>query len=68
LPLVDYARQHGHKAAARAFQTTVRTVRKGLRRYQERGAQGLKELSRAPRSCSHKTRGEIEQRVVVLRR
>jgi len=68
LPLVDYARQHGHKAAARAFQTTVRTVRKWRRRYQEQGPKGLEELSRAPRSCPHKTAGEIEQQVLALRR
>jgi transposase len=68
LALVDYARQHGHKAAARAFQTTVRTVRKWRRRYQQQGAKGLEELSRAPRSCPHKTAGEIEQRVLALRR
>jgi len=58
LALVDYARECGIKAAARAFQTTVRTVRKWLRRYQAQGAKGLQELSRAPRSCPHKTCGE----------
>jgi hypothetical protein len=33
LRLVDYVRQHGIKAAARVFRTTVPTVRKGRRRY-----------------------------------
>lgn len=68
LRLVTSARQHGIKAAARAFQSTVPTVRKWLRRYQARGLQGLQELSRAPRSCPHKITGELAQRVVELRR
>ena len=38
---VGYARQHGIKATARAFQTTVPTGRKGLRRCRDRGWQLL---------------------------
>jgi len=68
LSLVDYARQHGIKAAARTFQTTVRTVRKWLRRYQAQGLKGLEELSRAPRSCPHKVRGDRERQVLAWRR
>ncbi len=68
LSLVGYARQHGIKAAARTFQTTVPTVRKWLRRHQAQGLQGLQELSRAPHSCPHKIRGELERWVVELRR
>ena len=45
LRLVTQARQHGLKAAARAFQTTRPTVRKWVRRFQ---AQGLKGLEAAP--------------------
>jgi transposase-like protein len=37
LRLVTHARQHGIKATARAFRTTVPTVRKWLRRYQQQG-------------------------------
>jgi transposase len=68
LRLVAHARQHGIKAAARAFQTTVPTVRKWLRRHQAQGLKGLQELSRAPRSCPHKITGELADRVVELRR
>jgi len=68
LRLVSYARQHGLKAAARLFQTTVPTVRKWVRRYQTRGLKGLEELSRAPHSCPHKIGGQLEARVVALRR
>jgi transposase-like protein len=34
LRLATHARQHGIKAAARAFSTTVATVRKWVRRYE----------------------------------
>jgi transposase len=68
LRLVAYAREHSFKDAARFFHTTVRTVRKWVRRYQAQGLEGLKELSRAPHSCPHKIVGELERRVVALRR
>jgi len=68
LRLVQTARQQGIKAAAHAFQTTVPTVRKWLRRYQRDGLSGLREQSRAPHGCPHKTPPEIEQHVVALRR
>jgi len=68
LQLVTAARQQGIKAAARAFRTTVPTVRKWLRRYEQQGLKGLRERSRAPHSCPHKITGELAQRVVELRR
>ena len=68
LQLVTAARQHGIKAAARTFRTTVRTVRKWWRRYQEQGMKGLQERSRAPHCCPHKIVGELAERVVALRR
>ena len=40
LRLVTHARQHGIKAAARAFRTTVPTVRKWGRRYEARASRG----------------------------
>ncbi len=68
LGLVTHARQCGIKATARDFRTTVPTVRKWVRRWEEHGLEGLKELSRAPHSCPHKVTGELAQRVVKLRR
>jgi transposase len=68
LRLVMHARQHGIKAAARAFRTTVPTVRKWRRRYAGQGLKGLQERSRAPHSSPHKIVGELVQRVVELRR
>lgn len=68
LGLVDYAREHGIKAAPRIFQTAVPTVRKRLRRYQQAGPSGLVERSRAPHHQRRKTPLRVEQQVVQLRR
>jgi transposase len=46
--LVRYAREHGIKAAARQFSTTVKTVRKWLRRWEPGSLRGLEDRSRAP--------------------
>ena len=67
LRLVQHVRQHGIKPTARAFATSVATVRKWWRRYQQQRLAGLKELSRAPRHCPHKTPREVEQQVLALR-
>ncbi len=67
LRLAQYARQSGIKAAARALATTVPTVRKWLRRYQEQGPSGLLERSRAPHHQPRQTSTEVEQQVVALR-
>src|SRR5690348_9370906 len=68
LRLVTHARQHGIKAAARAFSTTVPTVRKWLRRFQAQGLKGLQEHSRAPLHQRHQTPAPIELRAIELRR
>jgi len=67
LRLVAHARQDDIKPTARLFQTTVPTVRKWLRRYQQHDPRGLIELSRAPHHQPGKTPPEIEQWVVALR-
>ncbi len=67
LRLVQSARQRGIKPTARLFQTTVPTVRKWLRRYQQHGPRGLIELSRAPHHPPGKTPAAVEQQVVALR-
>jgi transposase-like protein len=46
--LVRYAREHGIKPAAREFGTTVKTVRKWLRRWEPGSLRGLADRSRAP--------------------
>src|SRR2546422_1803751 len=67
LRLVESAQQRGIKPTARLFATTVPTVRKWLRRYQQLGPSGLLEQSRAPRRQPRETSPEVEQQVVALR-
>ena len=68
LKLVMYARKHGNKPCAKVFSTTPKTVRKWLRRYQEKGISGLKEESRAPHHIPHKTSLQVEKKIVRLRK
>jgi transposase len=68
LRLVQSARQIGIKPTARLFQTTVPTVRKWLRRYQQPGPRGLLARSRAPHHQPNQTSPQLEQQVVALRR
>ena len=46
--IVQYALDFGIKPAARHFQTTVKTVRKWLRRWEENKGAGLKDMSKRP--------------------
>jgi transposase-like protein len=66
--LVQYARQHGLKAAARAFGCSRNTVRKWLRRYQPGKPSSLRECSKRPRHCPHQTPSSVEGVVLRLRR
>ena len=66
--LVIFAKKHGIKAAARHFDCARNTVRKWLRRFLDLGNAGLRALSRAPKSCPHKTKDAVEKRVVTLRK
>lgn len=68
LRLVESARQRGVKPTARLFITSVATVRKWFRRYQQQGPSGLLERSRAPHHQPHKTPLSLEQQLLELRR
>ena len=68
LRLVESAKQRGIKPTARLFATTVPTVRKWLRRYQQGGPSSLVERSRAPHHQPRKTPPPLEQQLVELRR
>ncbi len=67
LDMVIYARQHGIRATVREFCTSRNTVRKWLRRYEKDARSGLQALSRAPKSCPHKTPWQTEQQIIRLR-
>ena len=66
--VVADARRMGVKAAARAHGCARNTVRKWLRRDVPGCSPALKGLSRAPKSCPHKTPAEVEAEVVRLRK
>src|SRR5271156_3705249 len=68
LRLGESARQRGIKPTARLFATTVPTVRKWLRRYQQHGPSGLRPLSRARHHQAHKTPPATEAKLVQLRK
>src|ERR1035441_10613738 len=68
LRLVESAKQRGIKPTARLFATTVPTVRKWLRRYQQCGPSGLQEHSRARHHQSQKTPAALEAQLVELRK
>ena len=68
LRLVESAKQRGIKPTARLFATTVPTVRKWFRRFQQHGPSGLLELSRARHHQSQKTPPTTEAQLVELRK
>jgi transposase len=68
LRLVESAKQRGIKPTARLFATTVPTVRKWLRRFQQQGPSGLVALPRAPHHQSQKTPPTTEAQLVELRK
>ena len=66
--LVRFAMEKGIRAAQRTFSCSRNTVRKWLRRFEAEGPVGLKEKSRAPGSCPHKTCAQVEREVLRRRR
>jgi transposase len=68
LRLVESAKQRGIKPTARLFATTVPTVRKWLRRYQQHGPSGLLPVSRARHRQAQKTPPAREAQLVELRK
>lgn len=51
--MVAFAKRNGIKPAAREFSTTVKTVRKWVKRYQKEGKPGLRDRSRRPKNSSN---------------
>ena len=68
LRLVESAKQRGIKPTARLFATTVPTVRKWLRRFEQHGPSGLRELSRARHHQGQKTPAHTAAQLVELRK
>ena len=66
--MVRYARDHGVKPAARAFNTTPKTVRTWLRRWQPGSLRGLEDQSRAPKSRKLKIDPRQRQKAIELKK
>ena len=68
LEMVLWSREHGLSAAARRYQTTRKTVRKWLTRYQMLGLDGLKDQKRAPKHIPHKMDKTTEEKIIEIRK
>jgi transposase len=68
LRLAESAKERGIKPTARLFATTVPTVGKWLRRFQQQGPSGLIAQSRARHHQPHKTPPHRESQFVELRK
>ncbi|MGJ3290596.1 helix-turn-helix domain containing protein, partial [Klebsiella michiganensis] len=66
--MVRYAQRHGIKPAARYFGCSKNTIKEWLHRFNEHGAGGLENKSRAPLSCPHKTSQEMEDLIIAKRK
>lgn len=66
--IVRYAQTHGIKPAAHHYGCSKNTIKKWLRSFEEQGTSGLKNKSRAPHSCPHKTAPEIEEKIILKRK
>ena len=63
LRMVQHASKHGIRATAKAFRCSRNTVRKWVRRRSSQGLCGLRDKSRAPRSCPHKLSLQAEKSI-----
>jgi transposase-like protein len=68
LRIVKSAISIGVKPTARLFDTTPKTVRKWLKRYQQERLAGLNELPRIPLHCPHKTSSALARKIVDIRK
>lgn len=65
--MVVYALKHGVKPTARTYDTTPKTVRKWVRRFQQGNYQALNDLSRRPHYSPNALSAEESAQIVKLR-
>ena len=68
LEMVKMAQEFSISRAAREYRVTRKTVRKWLIRYQEKGIEGLGDLSHAPHHSPNKISEELENRIIQLKK
>jgi transposase len=67
--MVDYCfGGHSYRKTAEFFDINVKTVIKWIKRYKEEGLEGLKDRKRTPKVVHNKTKKEVEDLVVALRK
>ena len=66
--MVQYAKEHGVKPAAKAFGTTPKTVRKWLNRHVPDTMEGLSDQSRAPKNPHVRITDQQKQHVIDLKK
>jgi len=66
--IVRYARDKGIKPVARTFNTTPKTVRKWLKRWQPGSLRGLEDQSKAPKNKKSGIDPDQRQRAIQLKR
>ena len=66
--MIKYAEREGISKAAKVFNTTRKTVRKWLKRYQEGGVKALENKSRIEQNFPNKMPKTIENRIIKLRK
>jgi transposase len=66
--MVQYALSHGVKPAAKVFGTSPPVARKWLRRFKEKGYEGLIDLSRRPHHSPRATPQHIKDHIVGLQK
>jgi len=59
-----YAKEHGVRPCARDFNTTPKTVRKWVKRYNLQGYKALENKSNAPHNIPHKIKLELETQII----
>lgn len=60
--------EHGISDLARGYGVSRKTVYKWINRYQQEGAEGLQERSRAPGHCPHALSEEVAEQIVAAKR
>lgn len=66
--LVCYAKEHGIKPAARAFNATPKTVRKWMKRWEPGSMRGLEDRSRAPKNPQRRISQKDRQEAIRLKK
>ena len=67
LEMVIMAQEYSIARVAGEYRVTRKTVRKWLLRYQEKGIEGLNDISRAPRHSPNKISSDLEDRILKLK-